>query len=262
MDLDRLSQFSPKIIFSFESDGFVVKTAKTVDDLKQALQLRHAVFLEEGLNRKHESGLEFDSFDHRADHLMIINKAGGYAVGTYRLIHSDFSNIFYSQGEFHMDDFLNREGTKLELGRACTHAEHRTGRTMDLLWQGLSHYIRETRTRFLFGCSSLPSTDPQWVFSVVKSLQEKGNLNLEWKIEPTSNYQFPDAQQKLAAATVDPGILRTLPPLLRSYLHAGSQVFGMPALDRDFACADLFTILDLTKLNKKFAERYNPLGSN
>ena len=74
MDIAALSKFSPKVIFSMESEGFIIKTATNVDDLKLALQLRHAVFLEEGLNRTHETGLEFDSYDHRADHLMIIEK--------------------------------------------------------------------------------------------------------------------------------------------------------------------------------------------
>ena len=131
---------------------------------------------------------------------------------------------------------------------------------MDLLWQGLSRYIRETKTRFLFGCSSIDSTDPKVVFSIVKSLDKKGALNRELNIEPTPNYSFENPEQSFEQAEVDPKVLRSLPPLLRSYLHAGSQVYGFPALDKDFACADLFTILDLTKLNKKFAERYNPLG--
>ncbi len=262
MEMTNLSKFSPKVIFAIESDGFTIKTAKNVEDLKLALQLRHAVFLEEGLQRSHETGLEFDTYDHRADHLLIIDKNKGIAVGTYRLIHSDFSNIFYSQGEFNLDQFLNLEGAKLEMGRACTHADYRTGRTMDLLWQGLSRYIRETKTRFLFGCSSFDSTDPATVFSVVKSLDAKDSWNNELQIEPTPKYQFANAQQHFEDAEIDAKVLRRLPPLLRSYLHAGSQVYGMPALDEDFACADLFTILDLTKLNKKFAERYDPLGKN
>ncbi len=260
MDLSSLEKFSPKIIFSIESDGFIIKTASSVEDLKLALRLRHKVFLEEGLNRTHETGLEFDSFDQKADHLMIINKATQQAVGTYRLIHSDFANVFYSQSEFILDDFLNLEGSKLEMGRACTDAEHRTGRTMDLLWQGLSRYIRESRTRFLFGCSSVKSTDPAFIFSIVRSLHEKGSINFDLNVTTTPDYTFPNAQKNFDEAAVDPGVLRTLPPLLRSYLHAGSQVYGFPALDVDFACADLLTILDLTKLNKKFAERYNPLG--
>ncbi|MEM7646429.1 MAG: GNAT family N-acyltransferase, partial [Pseudomonadota bacterium] len=222
-------------------------------------KLRHQVFLEEGLNRSHQTGLEFDDFDHRADHLMIIEKENNIAVGTYRLIHSDYSEIFYSQGEFHLDKFLGQEGKKLELGRACTHSEHRTGRTMDLLWQGLSRYIRDTRTRYLFGCSSIDSIEPTMVFSILKSLDKKGNLSDDFTIRPTPKYEFPTPEAFLESAEVNPGVLRALPPLLRSYLHAGSCVYGFPALDKDFACADLFTILDLLKLNKKFAERYDPV---
>lgn len=260
MDVSKLEKFSPKHVFSMESEGFVIKTASTVDDLKLALKLRHQVFLEEGLNRSHESGLEFDSYDHRADHLMIIEKEKNIAVGTYRLIHSDFSDIFYSQSEFNMDEFLNLEGSKLEMGRACTHEDYRTGRTMDLLWQGLSRYIRETKTRYLFGCSSLDTTDPKEVFTVLKSLAKKDSFSFDLNIEPTPKYEFESPQKHFDEAEVDARVARSLPPLLRSYLHAGSKVYGFPALDKDFACADLFTILDLTKLNKKFNERYQPVG--
>ena len=146
------------------------------------------------------------------------------------------------------------------MGRACTHIDYRTGRTVDLLWQALSQYIRETNTKFLFGCSSFKSTDPQVVFSIIKSLDKKGSLNFEYGIHPVDSYKFEKEDEHFEAAEVDPKVLRALPPLLRSYLHAGSQVHGFPALDKDFACADLFTILDLSKLNKKFSERYNPLG--
>lgn len=241
-----------------EADGFIVKTASTLDDLKLALKLRHQVFFEEGLGKTHESGLEFDSYDHKADHLLIIEKSSGIAVGTYRLIHSDFTDEFYSQGEFNLDKFLTLEGSKLEMGRACTHADHRTGRTVDLLWQGLSRYITETKTRFLFGCSSVKSTDPKVIFSVLKSLEAKNNVRYDLDITPIGKFIIKDAQTHLDNAEIDPKILRSLPPLLRSYLHAGSKVHGFPALDEDFACVDMLTILDLRELNRKFAEHYNP----
>ena len=257
-NLDTLADFKAKVTFCIDSEDFLVKTASKANDLKLALKLRHQVFLEEGLNRSHESGLEFDSYDHLADHLLIINKKTGEAVGTYRLINSKFSETFYSQGEFHLDRFLSLDGLKLELGRACTHINFRTGRTMDLLWQGLSRYISETGTRFLFGCSSIDSTDPAVVFSILKSLEAKGNVSYDLEIAPTEKYLFNNAQEYFDKAEMDKKILRTLPPLLRSYLHAGSKVHGFPALDQDFQCADMLTILDLRQLNSKFAERYNP----
>ena len=49
---------------------------------------------------------------------------------------------------------------------------------------------------------------------------------------------------------------KLLPPLLRSYLQAGSKVHGAPALDKDFQCIDLLTILDLRSVQGSYARRY------
>jgi putative hemolysin len=260
MNESALNQFKAKVIFTIDCEDFIIKTAFTLEDLKQALKLRHQVFLEEGLNQNHITGLEFDDFDNKADHLLIINKSNNEAVGTYRLLFSEFTAKFYSQNEFYLDDFLKIPGNKLELGRACTHIEYRTGRTMDLLWQGLSRYIRETKTQFLFGCSSVKSIIPEEIFSVTKSLFEKDNLVFDYNIKPIGNFIFENSEEHFNKAIQDIKILRSLPPLLRSYLHAGAKVYGMPARDLDFNCSDMFTILNLHNLNKKFAERYNPLG--
>ena len=256
MDSVLLDHFQPKLNFSMEFDNFVVKTASSHDDLKRALQLRHKVFLEEHLDHNTETGMDSDDYDYQADHLMIIESNSKQAIGVYRLIHSDFSNTFYSQNEFFLDHFLQLDGAKLELGRACTHASFRTGRTMDLLWQGLSHYINKTKTRFLFGCSSIPSTDPKFVFSIFKSLKKKNHVEFGLNIHPTEKYSFENSEAFLETAKEDGNILRNLPPLLRSYLHAGSKIHGLPALDKSFHCSDMFTILDLKLLNKKFQERY------
>ncbi len=256
MEISHLSAFKPKVLFTIENDGFIVKTAENIEDLNGALKLRHQVFLEEGLNKSHETGLEFDAFDLKADHLLIIDKSKNLVVGTYRLIQSSFSDLFYSQSEFQLEKFLAEDGTKLELGRACTHIDYRSGRTVDLLWQGLSRYINMTKTRFLFGCSSVQSTDPEFIFSITRSLFEKEDLSFSYEIKPTEKYEFKNAQLHFDHAQVQPGVIRALPPLLRSYLHAGSKVHGFPALDVEFQCADFLTILDLRNLNKKFFERY------
>ncbi len=257
MDHFLFDKFQPKLNFLMEFNDFIVKTASNSEDLKQALKLRHKVFMEEWLGSNHKTGLDFDNYDQHADHLMIINKSSEQVVGVYRLIHSEFSDIFYSENEFFLDHFLKLDGVKLELGRACTHIDFRTGRTMDLLWKGLSYYINKTRTRFLFGCSSIAVTDPELVLSIFKSLKSKGNVEFKMNIQPKKKYRFEGFEEKLESATEDSNFLRNLPPLLRSYFHAGSKVYGFPAFDKDFECFDMFTILDLRQLNKKFQERYN-----
>lgn len=252
--------YKTKFPFVIENDDFDIKIASCVEDIRKAQVLRHQVFLEEGLGKSHETGLDFDDFDKIADHLMIIEKSSGIAVGTYRLITTLHSNEFYSQGEFHLDDFLKIEGTKLEMGRACTHADYRNGRTMDLLWQGISRYIQMTKTRYLFGCSSFNTTDPNYMFSIIKSLQNDEKLKLDFNIHPVESFYWPESEKLLKEANATSGYTKELPPLLRSYLNAGSFVYGLPAYDKDFLCFDLLTILDLRTLNKKFAARYGPFN--
>lgn len=250
--------YKPKFPFTITNEDFTIKIASTVDDIQKAQVLRHQVFLEEGLGKTHETGLDFDDYDKIADHLMIIDNATGIAVGTYRLIHSDFSSMFYSQGEFNLDSFLKIDGRKLEMGRACTHADFRNGRTMDLLWQGLSKYINMSKTRYLFGCSSFFTTDPAHIFSIMKSLDQDEKMKRIYNIHPTAEYYWPNSDDLFTKATAIPGYSKELPPLLRSYLNAGSFVHGLPAYDKDFLCFDLLTILDLATLNKKYATRYGP----
>jgi hypothetical protein len=42
-----------------------------------------------------------------------------------------------------------------------------------------------------------------------------------------------------------------LAPLLRGYLRLGAQVCGPPAHDRRFRCADLFTVLDVERVDRR-----------
>lgn len=250
--------YKAKFPFTIENDDFDIKIASTIEDIRKAQALRHLVFLEEGLGKSHETGLDFDDYDKIADHLMIIEKSSGKAVGTYRLITTLFSTQFYSQSEFKLDNFLKTEGTKLEMGRACTHPDYRNGRTMDLLWQGISKYIQLSKTRYLFGCSSFMTTDSKLMFAIMKSLEKDEKLKLDYSIHPQPDYYWPNSEAIFAEAEPIPGYTKLLPPLLRSYLNAGSFVYGLPAYDKDFLCFDLFTILDLRQLNKKFAARFGP----
>jgi putative hemolysin len=255
----NLSSFKAKCPFSIANENFIIRIAENGDDIRQAQKLRHQVFLEEWQGKTHETGLDFDEYDAVADHLMIIDQATNVLVGTYRLISSKFSDKFYSQGEFDLDGFLQTApGNKLEMGRACTHIDYRNGRSMDLLWQGIAKYISLTQTRYLFGCSSVTTTDPNIMFSMLKSIEQKDQLKLEYNIHPLPKYTWPNSEELLQKAEPMDGYAKQLPPLLRSYLHAGSFLYGMPAYDKDFSCFDLLTVLDLKALNKKFYSRYAP----
>jgi len=253
----RVREYRGFVPIKYETDDFLVRTAQTGRELFKVLELRHEVFIEEWQGRRAFHGLDVDNFDFSADHLMIVDKRIDEVVGTYRLMSSHFTHNFYSSSEFELIDFVRLPATKLEMGRACVHANYRDGRTIDLLWKGLTRYVFATKTEYLFGCASIKSMDAPMIGKVYKSLRDQGVWSDEFRFRPHWDYQFPGF-----AMNVDDGLnpqekRELLPALLRSYLHAGAKVYGWPALDRDFACTDLLTILDWRHLNPRFQSRFS-----
>lgn len=253
----RVREYRGFVGIEYETEDFRVCTAQSGPELLKVLQLRHEIFIEEWQGRRAFHGLDVDQYDFNADHLMIIDKRIGEVVGTYRLLSSHFTHDFYSSSEFQLEDFLRLPAVKLEMGRACVHSTYRNGNTIDLLWKGLSKYIQETKTEYLFGCSSVKSTDPAVVNKLYRTLHEQEGFTDDFQVRPTWDYRFPGFLHS-SPQPLSPAERRELmPPLLRSYLNAGAKVYGWPALDRDFACTDLLTILDWKQLNPRFQSRFN-----
>lgn len=252
--LERIRSFTGQVYFHIENEDFIVTVARHGHELLRILELRHEVFIEEWQGRSAGHGLDIDDFDLVADHLMIIDKKIHEVVGTYRLLSSNSVSEFYSQSEFHIDPFLALPGLKLELGRACIHAEYRDGRTIDLLWSGLAKYIEMVRAQYLFGCASVKSVDAQ----IIADLYQYINANQEWSddfnVRPTYNYQLP--RYNMALGQSNPMTRQLIPALLRSYLAGGAKIYGQPALDRQFNCVDVFTILELKNLKDRYRRRY------
>lgn len=252
--LDKIRQYKCRQQIYFETDDYIIRSAVNGNDLQKVLELRHEIFVQEWQGRRKPNGLDVDDFDFSADHLLIISKIEPLVVGTYRLRLSGSPGPFYSESEFHIESFLKLPGIKLELGRACIHADFRNGTSIDLLWKGLARYAEKTRARYLFGCSSVKTVDPDLVAGLLHGISAKGGFEDPHQIVPTDEYFHPDFSL-IAGSTVSVG-RELMPPLLRSYLLAGAKVHGVPAYDHEFSCFDLFTVLDLEKMNPKFKARY------
>ena len=252
----RLREYTRFVDVRYETDDFLVSTAKSGREVTKILELRHDVFVKEWQGRSFFHGLDMDEYDLTADHLMITDKRIGEVVGTYRLISSKLTQNFYSASEFDIGRFLTRPGIKLELGRACVRPEYRDGISIDLLWKGLARYIFATGTDTVFGCASIKSTDAALISGLVRQLIEQGQWNDDYAIRPNAHYRFEDFSLTRHATATAEERKRLLPPLLRSYLHAGAMTHGWPALDEEFRCIDLFTVLDWNGLSDKFRTRF------
>ncbi len=260
---ERISRIS----FELDSSRYTVKTATTKSEIRQALRLRYNVFYRELLDALSPIGIDTDRFDRACDHLLIIEKGTGKVVGTYRLRASDHVTEFFSQTEFELQPFLETSGTKLELGRACIHADHRNGMVIRLLWRGIHHYARQVGAQWLFGCSSLHSMDEQEIQSAIQALSAMGVINTSLGVTPLDpfhpgrhgmNLWIPASgaggvggASRTMRGLVSRELASSLPPLLQSYVRAGAKILGLPAIDVKMKCADFLTVLDLRTFQRE-----------
>ena len=256
----KMREFKPKVRLFVDSRKYIIKTTDNIFELEKALELRYEVFYRETLNKDNLSRIDIDKFDVLSDHLIIIDKKLGEVVGTYRLICSEFSDDFYSETEFSMDSIKAAPGIKIELGRACVHRDYRNGTAIALLWKGLSEYIKSLHAKYLFGCSSVGTTNAIEISLIYKYIKELHLSDEEMRVFPKGKYKLKEIGHHMEAfqkfGIKSESIREFIPPLLKSYLKAGSVICGEPALDKKFKCADFFTVLDLGILADTYEKRY------
>jgi putative hemolysin len=235
------------------SGPYRARFARSKSDIEAAQRLRFKVFnleLGEGLQASYSTGRDEDQYDQRCHHLLVEHRETGEVVGTYRLMTQMMAGPdgFYSESEFHLETlppWIAAEG--VELGRACVAAEHRSGRVICLLWKGIAQYLMHNDLRYLFGCCSVPATDPGVGLKLHLQLASQGHV-LEGVVSRAAQ-SYSCAAGTIVMDEVD------LPPLFKVYLDMGAKVCSEPALDREFGVIDFLIVLDLEKLDPRTKKR-------
>ncbi len=215
-------------------------------------RLRYQVFnleLGEGLAESHATGLDRDRFDAQMSHLVLLERSSGEVVGTYRLqtIAQALANQgIYSAQEFELEPLRPLFEELVECGRACISKPHRNFRTIFLLWAGIAAFMNLYSQRYLFGCCSLTSTDPDDGWRALKTLRRKQYLHPEIWVEAQPSCSCGSSQRE-----THPGLGEALPlpKLFRSYMTLGARVISEPALDREFQTVDFLVMLDTREVH-------------
>lgn len=237
---------------------YTVRLASTKKEVKAAQNLRFVVFnleMNEGLEDSYDTFLDSDKFDAVCDHLLVEDTLSGDIVGTYRLQtgESALKNFgFYSQQEFDFSVYSPIISELIELGRACVRKEHRNLVVLGMLWRAIVEYARNNGSRYLIGCSSLSSQDPNEGIELFNILQKEHLVEEPFRTLPQESFRcIPDGLEGNSKVKV--------PKLLSAYMAVGAKICGPPAIDREFKTIDLLTFLDLNQLNQEVAIR---LGLN
>jgi putative hemolysin len=251
-----LSAPGPSPHVSIELGKYQVRLAETLAEREAACRLRFTVFnleMGEGCASSWQTGLDQDRFDLFCDHLVVEDRSSGQIVGTYRMQSgvTALQNLgYYSEQEFDFAPYQRLRTHVLELGRASIHREHRTSEVLMLLWRGIAQYARSSGLRYLIGCSSLNSRDPQEGWSL--------SLQLTDFLAPQPLCTRPNPKFELPPCAGPPIPEVKVPRLLRTYIAVGARICGEPAWDREFGTIDFLTLLDLAQLSPAARNRFLP----
>ncbi|NDE89519.1 MAG: GNAT family N-acetyltransferase [Alphaproteobacteria bacterium] len=249
-----------------------VRIAQDSKEVLAAQQLRYQVFYEEmGAKASPEmavSKIDFDSLDKYCDHLIVIDHGTGdlppTVIGTYRLVRRDAAQRhggFYSSSEYDISRLIAYPGEILEVGRSCVAPDFRNRPTMQLLWRGIADYIGAYGIDILFGCASLPGTDPK-ALAVPLTYLYYYHLAAPYLRTTALPHRYVD-MRLMDPSDVDPekGLsqmppLNLLPPLLKGYLRLGGFVGDGAVVDEEFNTTDVCVIVKTDLIAQKYSRHY------
>jgi putative hemolysin len=256
----------PRRIVDIMSGPLQVRLAEGEADIDAAQALRYRIFYEGlGAHAEFETARrrrDFDRFDGDCDHLLVLDHSRGSGpeavIGTYRLIRREAAirlGGFYSAAEYDIARFVAYRGEILELGRSCVDAAYRQRPAMQLLWSGIAAYVFHYDISLMFGCASLPGTDPD-ALALPLSYLHRDHLApcaLRARALPHRYVEM----SRLPSSAVDPVLaLAGLPPLIKGYLRLGGFVGDGAVIDREFNTTDVCIVVKTDLVSEKYSRHY------
>lgn len=243
-----------------------IRLAEDAAEVRAAQALRYRVFYEsmsaQPTREMAAARRDFDSFDDYCDHLLVFDEERGSGsaavVGTYRVMRREGAarrGQFYTSDEYVIDNLISYPGEILELGRSCVDPTYRSGATMQLLWRGIAEYVFYYNISIMFGCASLPGTDPEKLRMPLAYLYHHhlAPPALRARAVPkryVSMDLLPPEQVNIKKAR------QALPPLIKGYLRLGGFVGDGAVVDPDFGTTDVCVVVKTDLVSGRYYRHY------
>lgn len=233
---------------------FRVELATTTQTREDCYRLRYNVFANElGAEvRGHEPGMDKDRFDDHCKHIAVFDNRSNELIATTRLLDNqgrEQTGMFYSETEFDISAIVDNNTSYLEVGRTCIHPQYRRGAALPMIWQGIARYIVENKIDYLFGCASIPlSYGDKYIQGIMTHLRLHHFSSPEQRVRPL----LPLRLEKDGPRADDV----ILPTLLKAYLRQGAVICGEPYWDAAFGVADVFVLLECSKLTDRYIRHF------
>jgi L-ornithine Nalpha-acyltransferase len=254
-------------IVEIVSGPLEVRLAASSADVDAAQALRYRIFYDimgaRPLPEMARERRDRDAFDQVCDHLLVLDRSRGSGVaeavvGTYRLIRRAAAarhGAFYSAGEFDIARLIAYPGEILELGRSCVDAGYRARPVMQLLWSGIAAYVFHYDIALMFGCASLPGTDPDALAAPLSYLYYHHLAPPALRAQALRERRVE--MRRLGPAAFDPNrTLTALPPLIKGYLRLGGFVGDGAVIDEQFNTTDVCIVVKTDLVSEKYSRHY------
>ena len=264
--LDPSVRLLPRRIVDITSGALHVRLAESGGDVDAVQALRYRVFYEtmgaRPLPGRERLRLDSDLFDDSCDHLMVVDHTRGSSaeavVGTYRLIRREAAarcGRFYSAAEYDIASLIAYPGQILELGRSCVDSGYRARAVLPLLWSGIAAYVFHYDIALMFGCASLPGTDPDALALPLSYLHHYHLAPPELRARALPE-RFVEMNRQPKDSINPAQALPLLPPLLKGYLRLGGFVGDGAVVDHQFNTTDVCVLVKTDLVTEKYYRHY------
>ncbi|MDQ7079063.1 MAG: GNAT family N-acyltransferase [Paracoccaceae bacterium] len=185
-------------------------------------------------------------------------------VGCYRFKlfqgGSDIGNG-YAAGYYDLSPLAGYQGPMLEMGRFCLAPGSFSPDVLRMAWGFLTRVVDQAGVRMIFGCSSFHGADIARHEDALALLRSRYLGPRGWLPRMKAVECFPFAS-RLVQRKPDPGkALKSMPPLLRSYLAMGGWVSDHAVIDSDLDTIHVFTGLEIEAIPPARARSLRAISS-
>lgn len=247
--------------------ALIARIASSEQDLLSSQRLRYQVFVEElgatGARVNHDQRLEADEYDPFCEHLILVDPTRSEAnlehvVGVYRLLRGETAAAacgFYSSSEFDLSPLIKSGRSLVELGRSCVHPDIRAGAAMFKLWNRLADYVIDNGIEIMFGVASFHGTDANELSNPLSYLHCRHLAPEDLRV--TANPQDVGPIRLIPCGQVNrQAALKSIPPLIKSYLRLGGFVGDGAFFDFEFNTTDVCLVVDTGNMSEDRRSRY------
>jgi putative hemolysin len=123
---------------------------------------------------------------------------------------------------------------------------------MQMLWRGIFVYLLRHDISLMFGCASLPGTDPK-ALSLQLSYLYHFHLTPQGELVRAQPSRFTPMNLMPKDRINEAEALHALPPLIKGYVRMGARIGDGAVIDYQFDTTDVFIYFPMASLNPRWA---------